>query len=112
MSSIENSVSYHHTADFAFLTLPVYLLERLGHLLWSAVGLETTTVHIRCVEKSTRHFIYYLYNKILLLFMLCVYRPEENMPLNEVASDEKPPEYKEREEEDSRRNSTEKLPPA
>ena len=44
--------------------------------------------------------------------MLCVYRPEENMPLNEVASDEKPHEYKEREEEDSRRNSTEKLPPA
>ena len=76
------------------------------------MGLRTTTIHIRWVEKSTQHFIYYLFNILLLLFMLYVYRPEENMPLNEVASDDKPPEYKEREEEDSRRNSTEKLPPA
>ena len=27
-----------------------YLLEREGHLLWSARGLEPISVHIRCVE--------------------------------------------------------------
>ena len=119
MSSVENSVSYpsHHwfcifdiRRDWGITTaIPS---RNIRPLTLVCGGTRNYNVHIRCVEKSTQHFINYLFNILLLLFMLCVYRPEENMPLNEVASEDKPPEYKEREEEDSRRNSTEKLPPA